>query len=269
MLKLSIIIPAYNESASVRHTAFQLKPVFEILRKKYDTEIIFINDGSNDETFEKLSEAFRNQPSVRIIDLPAHRGLGEALRHGFRAASGDIIVTTDFDGTYDFRNIPLLIEQLIKENAGIVTASPYHPEGVVDHVPVYRLIFSRSASFLYRILIDHRIHTWTSLFRAYKREVVKAVEFQSDGFLAVTELLVNALKAGYQVSEFPAALKSRAFGNSNLRVLSVTLTHLRFMTRLLISRKKPACFLPSVKTPAFSASESPLEKKIGGSVGRK
>jgi dolichol-phosphate mannosyltransferase len=115
----------------------------------------------------------------------------------------------------------------------IVTASPYHPKGAVEGVPQYRLLFSFGASMLYRVLVSRHVHTWTSLLRAYRRPVIENVSFESDGFLAGTELLVNALQAGYTVAEFPTTLHVRTFGQSSIKIARVTKAHLKFQARLL------------------------------------
>ena len=100
--------------------------------------------------------------------------------------------------------------------------------------PKYRLLFSYGASLLYRLLVDYRICTWTALFRAYRRPVVENVQFDSNDFLAGTELLVKAIQQGYQVAEFPTILDLRAFGQSSMKIARVTWAHLKFQSRLLM-----------------------------------
>lgn len=235
-MKVSLIIPAYNEAEGVEQTTAKLRPVLAGLRERYETEIVFVDDGSTDATKALLEAAFAGDPDVKIVPHGVNRGLGAAIRTGFAHATGDIVVTTDFDGTYSFDAIPVLIEQLLRDNVDIVTASPYHPKGAVEGVPRYRLLFSFGASLLYRLLVSWRIHTWTALFRAYRRKVVETIPFESDGFLAGTELLVNALRAGFTVSEFPTVLRRRVFGQSSIKIARVTLAHLKFQGRILLRK---------------------------------
>jgi dolichol-phosphate mannosyltransferase len=242
-MKLTLIIPAYNESEGVQQTADKLRPVLDGLRQKYEVEVLIIDDGSKDNTLDLLKTTFGNEPGVQIIPHGTNRGLGGALKTGFAHATGDIVVTTDFDGTYDFTNIPHLVDQLQRDNVDIVTASPYHPKGHVEGVPGYRLIFSQGASILYRVIVRWNVHTWTALFRAYRQPVIKNVTFESDSFLAGTQLLVYALRAGYKVSEYPTTLRTRTFGQSSLKIARVTWTHLKFISRIVWDRKsrvKPA-----------------------------
>lgn len=235
-MKLSIIIPAYNESESVHNTATKLRPVITDLQKKYDeVEVLFVNDGSSDNTEELLRREFADVDYAHIISYKNNRGLGGAIRTGFKHADGDFIVTTDFDGTYDFTTIPDILDYFKDESVDVVTASPYHPMGGVEGVPKYRLMFSFGASLIYRILISPRIHCWTALFRAYRRPVIKQTQVEDDGFLFGTELLVNAIRNGFKVKEYPTILNSRAFGQSSIKIAHVTKSHMKYQANLLVA----------------------------------
>ncbi len=232
-MKISLVIPAYNESEGVPHTAKALRTLLQYIRKTQDVEVIFVNDGSKDNTADLLTAEFKDDPKIRVVSHEVNKGLGAAIRTGFQHANGDVIITTDFDGTYPLSTIPQIIGRMTVDDVDIVTASPYHPNGHVEGVPRYRLLFSFGASLLYRLLVSWRIHTWTALYRAYRRKVIETVTFESNDFLAGTELLVNALQAGYRVSEFPTTLHVRTFGQSSIKIARVTKLHLKFQLRLL------------------------------------
>jgi dolichol-phosphate mannosyltransferase len=200
-MKLSIIVPCYNEVENVTKLSNELLPVVEGLLihggnespdKFHSVEMIFVDDGSRDGTYSRLNECFRNNNtgvSFKFLKHETNLGLGAAIRTGFLNADGDILVTVDSDGTYKFSEIPSLLSLLTPE-VDIVTASPYHPQGAVVGVPAYRLFLSRGSSIIYRILVDWNIYTYTCLFRAYRSEVIQKIHFKSDGFLAGTEILV-------------------------------------------------------------------------------
>ncbi len=234
-MKISLIIPAYNEAEGVTKTSEALKNVLLLLRKEHEVEVVFVNDGSRDDTAKLLKAAFADDTGVRVISHEVNRGLGAAIRTGFSHACGEIIITTDFDGTYSFDTIPQIFKRLIADKVDIVTASPYHPQGAVEGVPGYRLLFSFGASLLYRILVSRHIHTWTALFRAYRRPVIEEVQFQSDGFLAGTELLIGAIEAGFSVSEYPTILRVRTFGQSSIKIARVTKAHMKYQAHLLMN----------------------------------
>ena len=205
----------------------------------HSAEMIFVDDGSSDETYSRLRECFRDGSAsgvtFKFLKHENNKGLGAAIRTGFSNAEGDILVTVDSDGTYKFSEIPALLS-FLASGIDVVTASPYHPKGNVIGVPAYRLLLSRGSSFLYRILVDWRVHTYTCLFRAYRSEVVNNIRFGSNGFLAGTEILVNAMLKGYQVAEFPAVLHRRMYGVSKAKIMQTIFSHLGFQGRVLFYR---------------------------------
>ncbi len=238
-MDLSIVIPCYNEIDNITKIEEEFLPVALELAKTRSLEIIFVDDGSKDGTLHALKEMLGRMGELPVeIQFERHetnRGLGAALRTGLAATRGQIVVTTDSDGTYKFSEIPRLLSYLTPD-VDIVTASPYHPEGDVAGVPVYRLILSQGSSAIYRVLVDWRVHTYTCLFRAYRRQVVEKVTFESDGYLAGTELMVKAMLMGYQVAEYPAVLHSRMFGISKAKLIRTILAHLGFQKSILLHR---------------------------------
>ncbi len=238
-MDLSIIVPCYNEAENTDKLRRELLPVLAGLAGRDKVELLLVDDGSTDRTLDAL-EALLNTPELggveaRILRHTTNRGLGAALRTGFAAARGSVIVTTDSDGTYRFTEIPTLLHY-IDGGADIVTASPYHPQGGVEGVPAYRLVLSRGSSLLYRLTVNPRIHTYTALFRAYRRRVIDTIPFESDGFLAGTELLVKASLAGYRVVECPAVLHVRQYGASKAKIARTIRAHLGFQSRIVLGR---------------------------------
>jgi dolichol-phosphate mannosyltransferase len=247
-MKLSIIVPCYNEADNVSKLHDELLPIVEdmvingwknAMEEARSAEMIFVDDGSRDGTFSKLKEYFardnRSEITFKFLKHETNLGLGAAIRTGFSNADGDILVTVDSDGTYKFSEIPNFLSYLTPE-VDIVTASPYHPKGGVVGVPAYRLFLSRGSSVLYRILVDWNVHTYTCLFRAYRSKVIKDIHFGSNGFLAGTEILVNAMLMGYRVVEFPAVLYRRMYGVSKAKIAQTILSHLRFQGLVLLYR---------------------------------
>jgi dolichol-phosphate mannosyltransferase len=251
-MKLSIIIPCYNEVDNVSKLHDELLPIIEemvihgwnnAMEEDRSVEMVFVDDGSADGTSQKLKESFSGDNKSGIIfkflKHETNLGLGAAIRTGFSNADGEILVTVDSDGTYKFSEISTFLSFLTSE-VDIVTASPYHPNGNVIGVPAYRLFLSKGSSVLYRILVDWNVHTYTCLFRAYRAKVVRDIRFESNGFLAGTELLVNAILKGYRVAEFPAVLHRRMYGVSKARIAQTILAHLRFQGWVLLYRLRSA-----------------------------
>lgn len=237
-MHLSIVIPCYNEVDNIPKVRSELIPVAADLARTRPVELVFVDDGCTDGTLDALkalfTEACPQHVTVKYAVHPRNLGLGQALRTGFAHASGDVIVTTDSDGTYQFSSIPHLLARL-DEQVDIVTASPYHPQGGVAGVPAYRLVLSQGSSLIYRILVNRHVHTYTSLFRAYRRKVIEDVSFTANGFLGGTELLVKSMLKGYRVAEYPTVLYARVHGVSKAKIMRTILAHLRFQSSILIN----------------------------------
>ena len=238
-MKVSIVIPCFNEEDNIAKLKDELLPVLKDLNRQYALEVIFVDDGSRDATWSLLHQTFESLTipgmEFHFLQHVVNRGLGAALRTGFAEVSGDLIVTTDSDGTYRFSTIPALLACLTPD-VDMVTASPYHPQGGVAGVPRYRLVLSQGASFLYRLLVDWKVHTYTCLFRAYRRKVIDTISFQANGFLAGTELMVKGMLKGYRMVEFPAVLYSRMFGVSKAKLMRTIVAHLSFQWRVFLHR---------------------------------
>jgi dolichol-phosphate mannosyltransferase len=164
------------------------------------------------------------------------------MRTGFQHATGDIVVCYDADCTYPVDDI-LILALHIGDDADIVTASPYHSKGTTA-IPFHRLLPSKVLSLMYRTALRGRtqgIATFSCAFRAYKRPVLTAIDFQADGFLAASEILVRALLQGFRVVEIPSTLSDRKYGVSKMRFLPTVWSHLGLLGHLVwqdITRQK-------------------------------
>ncbi len=229
---ISIVIPCYNESEGIPQLRTRLLPVVKELEKSDAVEIIFVDDGSTDNTNQLLRENF-SENFTKIVKHEKNMNLGAAVRTGLLAASGDIIVTMDSDCTYAPENIPKMIAQL--KDCDIVTASPYHPDGKIIGVPEYRLFLSRGVTAIYNLVSGRHLYTWTALFRAYKREVISEITITNNDFIALVELLVKAANRGAKIKEAPETLYVRKYGTSKMRLLRVIGNHLKFIAKLVLS----------------------------------
>lgn len=228
---LSLIIPCYNEEEGISHLAEKINPVLAEIEKKFSLELIFVDDGSKDRTFELLNQYFGSRPGTKIIRHGQNQNLGAAMRTGFLAAAGDLVATMDSDCTYDPQSL-LAMVGLLDEKTSVVTASPYHPQGGVKNVPAYRLFLSKGIAQLYRLATGINIHTFTALFRVYRKDVVKSVSFHSPDFLATAEILINAHAAGHTIREYPAVLHVREYGVSKIRLLRVMKSHAQYLVKI-------------------------------------
>jgi dolichol-phosphate mannosyltransferase len=229
-IKTTLVVPCFNESEGIPQLCTKLRDLLPHLADG-STEILFVDDGSTDGTAEVIRREAPDLP-YRMLTHQQNRGLGAALRTGFANATGDEIVTMDSDCTYDPMQVVELL-RILRTGKDVVTGSPYHPEGRVVNVVGWRLLLSKTLSYLYWLVVPVRIYTYTSCFRAYRRDALSYLEAESDGFLAVTQLLVSAILNGCTVAEMPAVLTSRKFGRSKIRTLQVAFSHLWFLFHVL------------------------------------
>lgn len=230
------MIPCFNEERGLPQLFSKLESAKTRLQSNFEVELVFIDDGSTDATHKILSQEFRQARNVKIVRHSKNCGLGAALRTGFSKATGDIIVTIDSDCSYDPREIPKLIYTLDKET-DIAVGSPYHPDGKTEDTSFLRLLLSKSLSKIYRILLSSGIHTYTGIFRAYRRDVIRGIHFQANDFLSLSEILARAILRGYRIREYPTTLYYRKFGRSKLKVFRMILRHLRFILSLIFNKR--------------------------------
>ncbi len=230
--RVSIVIPCYNEEESILNLTNQLNSAVADLEKDYETELIFVDDGSKDKTYELLNSHYEKNKNVKIIKHERNYNLGAALRTAFKFSTGDIIVPLDCDCTFPPGKIRNLLE-LLDEETDIVNASHYHPQGTLDDVPLYRRILSKTVSEMYRAVLGRRdIYTYTGIFRAYKKNVLENIKFKSNGFLCSAEILSYAILKGYKIKEYPTTLYTRQYGKSSIKLFRVVMSHLNFIFKL-------------------------------------
>jgi dolichol-phosphate mannosyltransferase len=229
--RTSVLVPCYNESASIPQLCERFKALRVVLDHSEDLEIIFVDDGSTDGTKDVIAACMNGFPH-RVIRHANNRGIGAAFRTGFQAAQGEEIVTIDCDSTYDPLTIPRMLK-LLRSGFDMVTASPYHPQGEVVGVEVWRLVLSKTLSRLYALVLPQRLHTYTSCYRAYRRDALANITCTSNGFLGVTELLVSAILRGVRVGEMPVRLTRRQFGLSKINVIRVSIAHAWYILHIV------------------------------------
>lgn len=230
-MKVSLIIPIYNEANRVEQAVPTLNKLLARLRTQYAVEVVFVDDGSHDDTVSQLNTAFADDPQVGMITHTAHRGLGAALRSGFARATGDFIITTDFANNYPYNTIPQLLAHMRIYDVDIVTASPYHPRSAVKSLA---RLCNACRSIFYRLLVRWDIYTWNALVRAYRREVIDTVSFQSENLMANAELLIAAIDSGFRIAEYPTVPQANLPGSHTPQ--PTIATHLKHQLRLLGSR---------------------------------
>lgn len=224
--KISVIVPMYNEEENIENTVTQITTVLK--HNFQEWELIIVDDGSTDSTPKLGEQIAKNQKKIQFIRYSPNSGAGKALKTGFQQANGDIIVTVDADLSYDANKIPDLIKNLDKKNADIALGSPYTNEGKTIKVPFHRLIISKTGNYILRFVLKTNIKCLTSIFRAYRREVIDSLDLTSDGKEIEPEIIAKATAMGFNIIEVPAQLRGRTKGKSKFKFGTSVWTHLKF-----------------------------------------
>lgn len=203
MKKLSFVIPAKNEEDSVRILYKEILDVVEKIGNPF--EIIFIDDGSTDNTFEEFRKIYRADKRVKVIKLRGNFGKSIALQAGFDKSKGDIIFTLDGDLQDNPKEIPNFLTQL--EN-GYDLVSGWKKK---RYDPINKVIPSIIFNYLARSLTGVNIHDTNCGFKAYKREVIQNLNLYGELYRFIP---IIASKQNFNVGEIVVEHRPRQFGKT-------------------------------------------------------
>lgn len=197
---LTLILPAYNEEDRLEKCVLESIKTIESLGLKY--EIIIVENGSTDKTFEIAKSISQKCSTVKAIHLK-EPSLSGAIRTGYSYANGKIVVNLDVDLSTDMSHMKELLEY--SKDYDVVTGSRYLDKTMVNRT-WKRLFLSKVFNwFLMRFLLHSKIKDNNCGFRALKREVGINLfdEIKNDGVFGLIELMILAQRRGYKIKEFP------------------------------------------------------------------
>ncbi|MBI4307617.1 MAG: polyprenol monophosphomannose synthase [Chloroflexi bacterium] len=231
-VKVSIVVPTYNERENIPLLCTGIR---EALAGSWDYEVLVVDDNSPDGTAEAVRAAAAQDSRVRLLERPGKMGLGSAIVEGFRAASGDYWVMMDADLSHRPEDLPTLLNAL--PDADIVVGSRYVPGGGVRNWPVSRLLVSKAASAVGRLLVGLKVRDITSGFAAFRKESLAPLlpTLNPKGFKLLLEVLAKA--EGARVKEVPIIFVDRRYGRSKFGTREV-LTFLRLCMELRRARRR-------------------------------
>jgi glycosyltransferase involved in cell wall biosynthesis len=226
-MELSIISPMYNEEENITGTVEEIRRVLQAYTKPW--ELILVNDGSTDRTLDVATRLANQYDNVSVISYCVNRGRGYALRQGFKQARGHLIVTIESDLSWNAETILEMVARLEQDKTvDIILGSPYMKGGRTENIPFGRLAISKIGNKILGLAMPGNLNMVTQMFRAYRREVLDALELEADRKEIHLEILSKALAAGYRAAEIPAVLKWRASGTSTFRLKTTSTSHLLF-----------------------------------------
>lgn len=201
-MKFSIIIPVYNEEKTVKEVISRVKKI----PYPGQTEIIVINDGSQDKSAQILEKI----PGIIFINLKKNMGKGYALRQGFKRATGQIILIQDADLEYDPRDHLKLISVLTKGDADVVYGSRFLKSRPQVRYPLFYL-GNIALSFMTKILYRRSITDMETCYKAFRAKVLKDITLKSTRFEFEPEITCKLIKNGYEIREIPISYQSRSY----------------------------------------------------------
>ena len=197
---LSIIIPVFNEQESLLDLNMEIK---DTLKDRYDYEVIFVNDGSVDNSCKIIKELMLKDKSLKLIDLFINKGKADALNLGFDLASGEIVITLDADLQDDPKEIPNLIDE-INKGYDMVSGWKKHRKD-----PISKTIPSKLFNLVLKYFSGIKINDFNCGLKAYKNRVVKSINLYG-GLHRFIPLLVK--ENGFSISEIVVNHRERKYG---------------------------------------------------------
>jgi dolichol-phosphate mannosyltransferase len=215
-MKLSIVIPAYNEAEVIADTVGGVTNVLG--DEGIDYEVVVVDDASEDGTGDIVRAISAHNPRVRYLRSPYSQGFGLAVRAGLESFTGDAVAVYMADASDDPRDL-LLYYTLLKDGYDCAFGSRFVPGARVDDYPFHKLVVNRLVNWSIRLLFHHGYNDTTNAFKAYKRHVIEEIQpLLSHHFNLTVELPLKAIVRGYSYGTVPISWSNRKFGVSKLKL---------------------------------------------------
>lgn len=201
----SIVIPAYNEGARIAATLERIGAF--LAERKWDAEIIVVNDGSCDNTVQIARIFAEKLPNLRVVENPGNRGKGYSVRHGMLQAVGEVLLFTDADLSSPIEESAKLLDA-IAEGAEVAIGSRWLQSDLqVERQPFYRQVLGRAYNLLLRVMLGLNFRDTQCGFKAFTRRASQIIfplqTIERWGF--DPEILYVARKSGLRIAEVPVA----------------------------------------------------------------
>jgi glycosyltransferase involved in cell wall biosynthesis len=202
--EISVLVPVLDEAETVKPLAAKVAEVLEGMGRRF--EIIFVDDGSTDDTSARVKEAHESDPRVKLVRLRRNFGKAAALCAGLEISTGDIIVTMDGDLQDDPEEIPSFLQQLEEQDLDLVSGWKRDRQD-----PVSKRYPSKLFNWATRKLAQVDLHDFNCGFKAYRREVLEQISLYGELHRYIPVL---ASRKGFAVGEIPVVHHARKHGES-------------------------------------------------------
>jgi glycosyltransferase involved in cell wall biosynthesis len=203
-MKLSIIIPVYNEENSLEKIVDQ---VFAVNLHDVEKEVIISDDGSHDRTYEIIQKLRSKYPSLISYHSPTNLGKGAAVRLGIALSTGDIITIQDADLELDPNEYPLLLKHLLNQETMIVYGSRFlNSKAKINRTS---LLANRCLTFLTNLLFGSHLTDMETAYKMFFRDTLNDIRLRCVRFDFEPEITASFLKKGYHIMEVPISYTPR------------------------------------------------------------
>jgi glycosyltransferase involved in cell wall biosynthesis len=212
-MKLSVVVPSYNEERTIMDVidAVSRVDLASPLGVKVEVEIIVVDDGSTDGT-RRLLESCTSRPDVRVILHERNQGKGAAVRTGFGAVTGDVVIIQDADMEYDPSEFPRLLEPIVNGHADVVYGSRLSGGRPQRVYLFWHLVGNRMLTLLTNILFNSTLTDMETGYKVFKREVVDGFRLRESDFRIEPEMTAQVLKnTKLRVYEMPISYYGRTY----------------------------------------------------------
>jgi dolichol-phosphate mannosyltransferase len=215
-MKLSVVIPAYNESESITET---LESLYQVLqREQIPHEILVVNDNSKDNTLEVLEQLKKSIHSLNVVTNSGPNGFGYAVRKGLDNFSGDCVAVMMADLSDSPEDLIAYYKKLL-EGFDCVFGSRWSKGGKVYDYPRHKLFLNRAVNNMVRLLFGIRYNDCTNAFKMYRKETIQGIQpLLSPHFNLTLEMPLKAIVRGYTYAVLPNSWTNRKFGVSKLKI---------------------------------------------------
>jgi dolichol-phosphate mannosyltransferase len=204
-MKLSVIVPVYNEEQTIGAVIERIRAVN---LGDIEKEIIVANDGSDDGTRRAIDEGpWCSDPSVRILHSPINLGKGAAVRLGMQHATGDVLLTQDADLELDPNEYGNLLAPILSGAAVVVYGSRFL--GRNPSISFRTRFANRALTMFTNVLFGGRLSDMETGYKVFRREVLQNIRLRCVGFDFEPEVTARILRAGYKIAEVPIGYSPR------------------------------------------------------------
>jgi glycosyltransferase involved in cell wall biosynthesis len=205
MATVSVVIPAYNEQATL------VSVVRRVLALQNITEIIIVNDCSTDATGKLADDLALSEQIVRAVHQPKNQGKTEALKTGFQQTTGDIVIVQDADLEYDPSEIPEVIAPILEGQADVVYGSRFLVRKQARVLYFYHYLANRGLTFLSNLFTNINMTDVETGYKAFRGEIIRNMIITSDGFGFEIEVTAKVAKLRCAIYEVPISYCGRTY----------------------------------------------------------